>query len=485
MPIKRCGFFLWFLLAFLPVCGQALPVHILVTGDMHGWLQPVSAKGETLGGAAEMLAYWKRVEHYTNQDFLVLSAGDIATGPAISTVYKGIPAVEVMNAMGYDASALGNHEFDFGMDQIKAFSLLALFPVISANVFYGSQGDDTLVPAFCVVEKAGVKIGIMGLTTYDLKSIAVVRDIRVMGYAKALRRAVPKAKAEGAQVLVVLAHVPLDELRAVAAQVGDLGISLMLGGHSHELAQMREIRTGTWIVNSGEWWKAYSRIDLDYDPISIKTLVQSSRQVWLSEKNIEADFKADPKVSALVAKWQAKLNADPAYGRPLGYLSTPLELFWPVSNFVCDAWLAMDPKSDIVLNNAGALRQKLEPGPLTRATLVGLLPFNNSLLRLKLRGSQLLRVLPKSRGLMGMAGLSKKDKNYVLSKTGLALDPKASYRVLMNNYMVDTSPFLQAADPYPVTVAKDWRDSIEQWLLEHTSSLKNPLEKMLDIKPRL
>jgi 2',3'-cyclic-nucleotide 2'-phosphodiesterase (5'-nucleotidase family) len=468
-------------LALATARAQALPVHILATGDMHGWLQGVSMGAETLGGAAEMLAYWKRVEHYRPQDFLVLSAGDVATGPAISTVYKGVPAVEVMNAMGYDASALGNHEFDFGMDQLKVLGQLAHFPFLSANVLTGQSGEDSLQPSFCVIQKAGVRIGIIGLTTRSLKSIAVTRDIRVTGYVEALRLAAPKARSQGAQLLLVLAHVPLDELEAAAAELGDLEIPLMLGGHSHELAQAREPNSGTWIVNSGEWWRAYSRIDLNYDPSSGSTSLQSSRQVWLRQKKAESD----PKLAKLVSRWQAKLDADPAFGRPLGYLASRLDLFWPVSNFVCDAWLEMDPESDIVLNNNGALRQNLEPGPLTRGALVGLLPFNNSMLRLRLSGQQILDRLPRGQGLIGMAGLARQAGSYILSKTKLALDPKASYHVLMNNYMVDTDPALQKADPKPVMVVKDWRDPIEQWLLKHPSSQAQPLEKILDSSPRL
>ena len=422
-----------------------------------------------------MLAVWKRVEGL-DPSFLVLSAGDVATGPAISTVFQGVPAIEVMNAMGYDASALGNHEFDFGMDQLKSFQKLARFPFLSANVLAGAQGDETLVPAFCVKEKAGIKIGILGLMTLDLKR----QDIRVNAYAEALRRWAPKARLEGAQVLLVLAHVPLSELRELASTVGDLGIPLMMGGHSHELGQAQEPGSGTWIVNSGEWWRAYSRIDLDYNPVSGNTKVESSRQVWLRQ-----GFEPDNVVQKVVNKWQAKLDQDSSYAVPLGYLASPLELFWPVSNFVCDAWLAMDPKTDIVLNNDGSLRQALPPGPVTRAQLVGLMPFNDKLLRFSLSGRKILSLLPGPGGLMGVAGISRKGGKIILSKTGKPLDPKAHYQVLMNDYMAGVDLQLLTANSKGQMVAKDWRDPVEQWLIKHPSSATNPLEKILDSKPRL
>jgi 5'-nucleotidase/UDP-sugar diphosphatase len=461
---------------------QALPIHILVTGDMHGWLQPLSQGAESLGGAAETLAYWKDVEHYKREDFLVLSAGDIATGPALSTVYKGEPDIEVMNAMGYDASALGNHEFDFGLEQLQRLRKEAGFPFVSANVLSGATGADTMLAPFCVVEKLGVKIGVIGLMTTSLKQIAVAGPIRVSDYAGALRLWAPKARAAGAQVLIVLAHVPLDELKETAAQVGDLGIPLMLGGHSHELGQAREPLSGTWIVNSGEWWKAYSKVDLDYDPGSGKARVLSSRQVWMES----AQPKADPALKAIIAKWQAKLDADPELGKALGYLGQGLPRFWPVSNFVCDAWLAADAAADLAINNDGALRQDLGPGPITGADLISLMPFNDALYRVALTGKQLRALLPKAKGsLLGLAGLKKLGRSWILTKSGAKLDSKASYQVIVNSYMLETQAALQGQKGQALLVAKNWRDPVLAWLKARPSSAAEPLEKMLDLEPRI
>lgn len=459
---------------------RARPLHVLVTGDMHGWMQPQTLDGETLGGAAETLARWKRDEKLRPSDFLVLSAGDVATGPALSSVYKGVPAVETMNAMGYDASALGNHEFDFGMDQLQVLGKLARFPFLAANVLQEGGGDKTLVPSFVVLDKGGLKVGVLGLITRDLKGLSLVKGLQVTDYVEALRRAAAQARARGAQILLVVAHVPLSELVAAASQVADLGIPLMMGGHSHELGQAQEKTSGTWVVNSGEWWKAYSRVDLDYDPGSGRTTVLSLKQVAVRARHPARDAK----VAALVASWQAKLDADPKVGKILGYLAQPLDRFWPLSNFICDAWLAMDPESDLALVNAGALRQDLPAGPLNRAALIGVLPFNDELWRLSLTGKELLDYLPKDQNPMGMAGLKRQGRNYVLTRTGKALDPRASYNVLLNNYMVETSPLLKAADSAPVTVDKDWRDSLERWLLQQPSSADKPLTG-LDPNPRL
>ena len=482
--MKQTWILAW-ILGVLAAAAQALPLRILATGDMHGWLKGVSVPGSggesaaTLGGAAETLAQWRDEEGYRGDNFLVLSAGDVATGPAISTAYQGLPAVEAMNAMGYDASALGNHELDFGMPGLAALREKAGFPFLSANVFSG-KARRPLLPPYCLIEKAGLKIGILGLTTSELAQAAASGALRAGSYAEALKRWAPRARADGAQLLIVLAHVPLDELEALAGQVGELGIPLMLGGHSHELGQAREPKSGTWIVNSGEWWRAYSRIDMDVNTVTGKALVLSSRQSWVRWAK-----EPDSKVKKLVDRWQAKLEADPAYSRALGFLAAPLPRFWPASNFACDAWLAMDPKSDVVLNYDGALRQDLEAGALTRAKLTSLLPFSDGLLRLSLSGAELLALLPGEGGQMGLAGIRREKGVYRLMNTGQALDPAGRYRVLVNTYMAATLPQLKKPALSAVKVADDWRDPLERWLRAHPSSATAPLDALIDVKPRL
>jgi 2',3'-cyclic-nucleotide 2'-phosphodiesterase (5'-nucleotidase family) len=481
MPRAKLGFLAGVLL-LLAGLAHAKPVHILVTGDMHGWLEPLSAGSETLGGAAETLAAWKDQEGYTRDQFLVLSAGDIATGPALSTAYAGEPDVEAMNLMGYDVSALGNHEFDFGMDQLQKLRSMASFPFVSANVLISETSTATLVQPFVVVEKLGVKIGVIGLMTTSLKQLSITGPILATDYAEALRLWAPKARAAGAELLVVLAHVPLNELRDTAAQVGDLGIPLMLGGHSHELGQTRDMVSGTWIVNSGEWWKAYSRIDMDFNEATGKTKLLSSKQVWLQQDKP----KADPVVKAVIEKWEKRLAADPAMGSVLGYLGSPLPRFWPAFNFVCDAWLAMDPDSDLALDNDGSLRQDLAAGPLRKADLLSLMPFNDALYRLKLNGRQVKALLPRAPGkLMGMAGLAKVGKSWILTKSGKKLSRDGNYSVLINSYMLETMPQLKAHKNEAVLVAKNWRDPLEAWLKDHPSNAENPLNKILDAKPRI
>jgi 2',3'-cyclic-nucleotide 2'-phosphodiesterase (5'-nucleotidase family) len=301
------------------------------------------------------------------------------------------------------------------------------------------------------------------------------------GYVQALRAWAPQARQGGAQVLVVLAHVPMDELLGTAAAVKDLGIPLMLGGHSHELGQIREPQSGTWVVHSWEWWKAYSRVDLDYDEATGRTRVERLSQVCLKQAKPEAD----PKVKAIVEKWRKALEKD--YGKPLGFLSAPLTRPWGAGNFVTDAWLAMDPKADVAVCNQGGLRQDLKAGIVTKADLLGLMPFNDKLFHVKLTGRQLVDFLAdtKEQEQRSPAGIRREGNGFVLMKTGKAVDPKAVYLLLTTDYMYDTSKALRAADPHPVKAGEDWRKLVEEWLIKHPTSKEQPLDKVVDTQPRM
>lgn len=467
-------------LCFLLLCAgrsaSALPVRVLATGDMHGWLEAQEVDNQRLGGAAEMLAYWKRMEGYSPSRFLVLSCGDIATGPTLSTLFEGDPVIEVMNRMGYDASVLGNHEFDFGLESLRKWRERSIFPFLAANLFEQDGVQSDAVVPYLLYDEQGVKVGIIGLTVENVEAITDTAGLVSGPYEESLRRWVPQLRGLGAEAVLVVTHVPMEELIELAEAVGDLGVPLMLGGHSHEFGQIKV--KDTWVVNSGEWWDGYSRIDLDYDPETGKTVVLTAKQVWLQQ----AAPESDEAVAREIDRWRALLPQK--VQEPIGYTATGLQRPVAAYNFVVDCWLAMDGKAEIALTNHGSLRQDIPPGSITRATITGLMPFSNSLLRITLSGSQLLEYLPED-GAIGMAGLSLRGGECIMAGTGRPVEPQMTYRVLINDYMYETCPALQAADPKPEEVYTDWRQPVYEWLLLHPSSEGDPLENLVDVKPRV
>lgn len=462
-------------LAFaLVVSGMATPVHILSTGDMHGWLQGQEVDRQWLGGAAEMLAYWRQVEHYQPKQFLVLSCGDIATGPALSTVSKGDPVIAVMNDMGYDASVMGNHEFDFGREHFDAWKKAAKFPFLAANLVKADGTLSDMALPYVLYDEQGVKVGIIGLITADVANIAGTGGLVAVPYADTLRKYVPEVRARGAQVVIVLAHVPMSDLEQLAKQVTELNIPLMLGGHSHELGQVMVKDTHTWVVNNGEWWKAYTRIDLDFNPNTGKTIVQSTKQVWLQQ---DAP-KADRKVRDDITHWQQLMDAQ--YGHTLGYTATGFTRSQPMANFMGACYLGMDPTADAVVFNDGGFRQDIGPGEVNKGVIISVLPFTNSLYRITLTGKQLLSYRAPEQ--ITYAGLRRDGEKTILLKTGQPIDPTASYHLLVTDYLYNKSPDLKAADPNPVTTAQDYRQPVLDWLAKNPTSKEKPLEMVIEAK---
>jgi len=448
------------------------PVHILATGDMHGWVEAQPAEGQVLGGAAEMLAYWQRVEHYTPKQFLVISCGDNFTGPAISTAFQGQPVVEAMTRMGYDVSVVGNHEFDFGRARMLEIFHTSPFPYLAANLQTADGAPCTLAAPYTIYTEQGVKVGIIGLSPVDLASLASTDGVRATAYVETLRRVVPEVRAKGADVVIVAAHASFPEMVQVARQVQDLDIPLIFGAHDHTLAASREGHT--WVLNNGEWWHAYSRVDLEYNPATHRTVTVAEKQVWLQQQAP----KADPTLAAIVAHWKGRLADE--YERPVAYSATGVARTAPLYNFIVDCWLAQHPTADAALSNLGGFRQDIPAGVVTRGVILGVMPFNNALYNVRLTGAELLAYLavPDNRG--GLAGLRRADNGFLVLKTGQPVDPAAVYHVLLNSFMYQQSPALRAADPHPATAAADWRHPVLDWLAAHPTSKEKPLETLVD-----
>jgi len=140
-----------------PQPGSTVSITILYTNDEHGWLLPAEKSKTTLAsGAAEMMGLWKKNDGYPNASTIALSGGDIWTGPAISTWFKGEPAAEAMNAMGYRAAAVGNHDFDFGREVLKQRRAASQFPFLSANVTAQDGKPVDFADPYALIDVSGI-----------------------------------------------------------------------------------------------------------------------------------------------------------------------------------------------------------------------------------------------------------------------------------------------------------------------------------------
>lgn len=456
------------------------PLHltILYTNDEHGWM----AATENTGGAAGMMQRWREDEGYTEDGpLLILSGGDTWTGPAISSWFDGEPMVEVMNAMGYDAAALGNHEFDFGIDGLRERMAQAEFPFLGANVVSdGSSGSaETIALPYIVQDVQGwdngttVKVGIIGLASTRTPQTTMpthVAGLRFEDYATTLANTVPAARDDGAEVIVVISHLCSPELRPLAAVAQELDIAMLGGGHCHE--RFSRVDQGVALVSAGWQFSAYGRVEFVLDP---KTRDVLDVTVEL-RPNPAGD--ADGEIAAIVDTWQARVDDELLV--TIGYTENGITKSSPaMHNMVMDAWLASYP-ADIAMSNPGGFRQDIGAGEITLAEIVGVLPFDNVLIDVVLTGKQVIAAYEHGSQRPAVGGLARTSGRYTVN--GEPLDPDAIYHVLVNDFMYAGGDGYRFAeyDPDAYQTGIDWRQPVIEWISALNTTEADPLGSYLD-----
>jgi 2',3'-cyclic-nucleotide 2'-phosphodiesterase (5'-nucleotidase family) len=447
---------------------------ILYSNDEHGWMEG-TAEGR---GAAHMMGLWREKEGYSEDGpYLILSGGDMWTGPAISSWFDGESMADVMNVMGYDAAAIGNHEFDWGIEGLRDRAAQSEFPFLSANIRNQKTGDPPgfAVP-FVVQEVNGIPVGLIGLTTTSAPQTTMpdhVSELEFFSYQEALEEAVPQVRAGGAELLVVIGHICSDEMEWLVPTAVELGIAVIGGGHCHE--RVGRVVDGVALVEGGSQLQGYVRVDIAFDTAT-NTVVDIKAQY-----RSNSGGTSDPEVAAVVARWRAR--ADESLIEVIGYLEQPIPIrSHAMINLVTNAWLEAYPAADVALTNRGGFRQAIPAGEITLETLIGVLPFNNVLIDVELTGAELIRNIeccgPVAGG-MTTAG------RHTLSD-GTPVDPDVTYHVLVNDFMYaggDGFKFREQ-DPDAYNTSIDWRQPVIDWISSLSTSPDDPLDRYLDMENR-
>jgi 2',3'-cyclic-nucleotide 2'-phosphodiesterase (5'-nucleotidase family) len=465
-------------------------VTILYTADEHGWLLPTTEKGEVKGGAAEMLGRWVDVEGHCvgaaceRGSTLALSGGDNWTGPAISSYFQGVPIVEAMRRMGYAASAFGNHEFDFGRDQFSKNREAGGFVYLAANVeLKDGTPTDLKMPAFTIVERAGIKIGVVGLATESTPRAALASRFEGIVFAneeQSLARAIPQAWAAGPDALVLIAHECPEKLEPVVRRHPEWKLSFVGLGHCHK--QFRADIHGAPVIAPGWRFRSYARVRLEVDPNRpprerVTGIDASVIDVTRPEAAPPAETKPDAELTASATRWKKLL--DDALGQQIGFTTNGLDHKSPeLGRWIAESW-RQELGADLAIVNDGGVRQGVPPGPITMASVYSVLPFDNRLLLLHLRGRDLLEALANKETIV--AGLVERNKTRIVERTKAPIDPNASYTLATIDFLYfggDGYRF-QTFDPNPKETGLDWRTPVIEWTRKLKTTDTIPLEKAL------
>jgi 5'-nucleotidase/UDP-sugar diphosphatase len=443
---------------------------VLYTNDEHGWMEP---SAET-GGAGGMLRRWRRSQGLAEDGpFLILSGGDMWTGPALSTVLEGESMTDVMNRMGYDAAAIGNHDFDFGLDGLRSRAEQADFPFLSANLRDRGTGE---IPDFArpyvIIPVNGIQVAVVGLTTVETSVDTrpfYVQGLDFLPYGDVLNDLIPQVQEENPDVILIIGHVCNNELHQIADVAAKYDIPLMAGGHCHE--QHNEQVDGVQLIESGYFLRGYAVANM-YVDVEKHEVVALDTEILANEPGPSVDA-----IDQRISFWRGQTPQ--SIWQKIGYTEGEISRQSPVMDrLLTDAWLAAEPDADAVIASRRYVQQSIAAGDITPASIIGVLPVNNVLMRIELTGAQLVDTIEKRNPVVG--GLVEQEDGWALDD-GTPLDPAATYSVLIPDVIYYGANYyqVQALDPDPVDTGIDWRQPVLDYLRSLGSSPSRPLDRLL------
>ncbi|RPA80440.1 Metallo-dependent phosphatase [Ascobolus immersus RN42] len=337
----------------------------------------------------------------TKKDSLLLNAGDEFQGTMFFTYYKGDKIAETINQLGFDAMALGNHEFDLGDEVLADFVEKLNFPVVAANVKSANERlAKALVPYHIFPEH---DLAVVAVTTQTTPDIAKPdKGTTFSDPVKAVQDTVDfLAKEKNITRIVALTHIGFEEDLALAKKTR--GVHLIVGGHSHTLLgsmdgaeskypTIAENLDGeeVFVVTSYRWGEYLGFIDVTYDP-SGKILAYNGAPIHLTNSTAQ-----DKKLDEEIESWKAPFEEFAGVVLGESKVELPASICrtqeCAIGNLMTDAMLASKgaEKGDLAIINAGGIRADIDAGPVTRGEVLTTFPFGNSLVTIPMKGSDLI-----------------------------------------------------------------------------------------------
>ena len=393
-----------------PTPAGPLTVTLLHTNDMHGYLEGEKMKGGDgtvfeFGGIPTALGTIARLRQEAPGPVMVFDVGDLWVGTFASNRDQGKTTIAAMNLIGYDAMTLGNHDFDQGVDVVKARAAEAKFPILIANIVeVASNQVPGWAKPYIVKEVGGIRFGIIGLGYAGTPAISSkVKELQVFKFVDELetaKRVLPEVKGK-ADIVVVVSHAGFDRDQLIAAAVP--GIDVIVGGHTHAELRQPKVVGNTIIVQAGAKGQAVGKLELKIDPATKKVVDYTKNNALVSAVSNKA--ATPPEVTEMLTKVIADGRA--ATARVIG--ETQIDLTraytadgrstgeYPSGNLVVDAMLwanqAGDKPDDLAMHNNAGIRTDIPKGPITYGKLYEMLPFDNVLTAMDLTGAQIKAIL--------------------------------------------------------------------------------------------
>ncbi|WMM24299.1 5'-nucleotidase C-terminal domain-containing protein [Tissierella sp. MB52-C2] len=428
-------------------------VHV---NDVHG---NVTDDGENIIGFAKLKTVVDNLKA-ENPNVLLLGGGDMIHGTNLVTLSKGDVMINLMNALKFDASVIGNHEFDYNTERLVELKEKAKFPFLGANIVK-KDGSKAEFEEYVIKEFEGLKVGIFGLSTEETVYKAnptFFKDIEFSSPVEVAEKMVKKLQDEKVDIIIALTHLGLDEesKKAGATLSSDVaekvkGIDVIVDGHSHTELPEGKLVEDTLIVQANEHMKRIGIAELEIADGKVvnKTAklldYEGTKEVTPNEEikaEIEKVEEENKKVlETVIGKTTVKLEGERTVVR--GNESN-------LGNLLTDAMLNLSG-ADVAITNGGGIRASIEAGDITLDNIHTVFPFSNYPVVIEVTGKALLEALefgndayPEVAGKFPhVAGMTYKiDPNKEVGNrivdllvNGEKLDLDKKYKVVTNDFM--------------------------------------------------
>lgn len=382
---------------------EAAPLLAIIhTNDTHGHDVEVEAT-ENSPGNFSMAAVAALKEDWEDKGYevLLVDAGDATQGMPLVDTTHGAPAIAFMNSCGYDLMTVGNHEFDWGADNLASIEEQADFPLLSANIMRKDDGTPRFAANKVVELLSGGKVGFFGLTTPSTltstnpKNVADLTFLQGEELYACAQAQVDELRGQGCDLVVCVGHLGNDLMGGENTSKDVLenvsGIDLFIDGHDHE--EVEEEVAGTLLVETGCFLHNIGVVAIDEgipssDPVAYGTYggIDEATQAIIDEENA----RMEQELNVVLGETPFLLDGE----REPGVRTQETNL----GDFCADAfrWTAeqeLGHAVDGAICNGGGIRVSVEAGDISLKTIKAVMPFSNELAVLDVTGAQLLEAL--------------------------------------------------------------------------------------------
>lgn len=416
----------------LTLFAEKKEVHILSANDMHAAIEAFPQLADIVDSLRTIYP-----------SLLIFSAGDNRTGEPLNDRYEipAYPMVALMNQVGFNASTLGNHEFDSRQKGMAQLISMSNFRHICANIQPDSEWGIHCIP-YQIFDVEGVKVGVVGVVQIGQRGIPDSHPDNVKGISfLPVKETVQEYKwlRDQCDVAILLSHIGYEDDVELSKDVP--WIDLIIGGHTHTQLDGGEIHNGVLITQNENRLKKVTHTTL---------VVDNGKVVEKKAENI--NVRTWPKKNKVVADMVQNFSDNPEFHRQLTVAEAPFNGYEELGCMVCDAFIG-ETGADVAIQNTGGIRyEEKAAGPITVSDILQLDPFGNEAVELMLTGDELRKMLiacgesdgygfPRIGGIKCDVTYEKGDPQHikdlkVYTLDGKKLNMKKTYRVVTSSYVV-------------------------------------------------